>query len=288
MNKRLFNRILPGLCAALALVCAGCDGVLPPAATPSPFESAPPALSPGTAGSTPGPSPTAAPEQPAGDGYELAELIGIPAPEDVHPVYNSYGEACVAAARVPDSKGSVIGWITIPGTAIDYPVCQSSADDDTFYLDHDLEGRVSKYGAIYMDTRNAEHDQRQHVLIYGHNMRNGTMFHDLMNYKQQEFFAEHRYITLLWDGEETLWQVYLASSILSANVHFSTTRFGNGTRFASFIEEMRSYAESASPSFVDPSITVGPKDQVLTLSICTYAPPDAREQGFIVQARRIH
>ncbi len=206
---------------------------------------------------------------------------------DVLPIYETFNEARLANADARADFSDVIGWITIPDTMIDYPVCQSDDTDDDYYLDHNVEGRVSKYGAIFMDSRNADEDQRQHVLIYGHNMRNGTMFHDLMNYKQQEFFDGHRYISLYWNGEETTWQVYLASTIASANVRFTWTRFQSGDHFAEFMADMREYAKSVSPSIIDESIAIGPRDQVLTLSICTYAAPDAKEQNFVVQARRI-
>ncbi len=231
-------------------------------------------------GGSPMPTPSATPE-----GYAAAELDGVAGPDDVLPVYASYEEAAQASA---DARGvcETVGWITVPNTSIDYPVYLNEEDGE-YYLDHNGEGMVSKYGAIFMDTRNADPAQQQHVLIYGHDMRNGTMFHDLESYTQQSFFEENRYITLIWNGVETVWQVYLAMPLTSYNVRFTWTRFESGDQFAEFIADMRAYAEMISASIVDGSVAVGPNDQVLTLSTCTYRPPESKEQGFVVQARRI-
>lgn len=287
------NRILTLLFAAFFFLFAGCNGA-PSATTPAPLASPSPSSSP-IAETTPAvtpntfPSPTATPElspSPTPEGYDLTELDGIAGPNDILPTYSSYEEAKKASVDARGGVCEVVGWITIPNTAIDYPVCMNETDDE-FYLDHNSEGMLSKYGAIYMDARNADPAQQQHVLIYGHDMRNGTMFHDLSNYRQRAFFDENRYITLIWNDVETIWQVYLATPITDYNVRFTWTRFQSGNHFAEFMADMKAYARMVATSIVDESITIGPNDQVLTLSTCTYQPPESKEQCFVVQARRI-
>ena len=283
--KQAYSRMFSLLFIAFFLLCAGCDGTpssvtpAPPAtAAPTPDTTFTPARTPaGIATPTPSPSP---------DGYDSTELDDIAAPGETLPAYASYEEARQASIDARGGTCEVVGWITIPNTVIDYPVYLNETDE-AYYLDHNSEGEVSKYGAIFMDTRNADSTQQQHVLIYGHDMRNGTMFHDLANYKQKAFFDENRYITLLWNDVETIWQVYLATPITDYTVRFTWTRFQSGDHFAEFMADMKSYARMVSSSIIDESIVIGPNDQVLTLSTCTYRPPEAREQCFVVQARRI-
>lgn len=185
MIKQAYSRMFSLLFIAFFLLCAGCDGTpssvtpAPPAtAAPTPDTTFTPARTPaGIATPTPSPSP---------DGYDSTELDGIAAPGETLPAYASYEEARQASIDARGGTCEVVGWITIPNTVIDYPVYLNETDE-AYYLDHNSEGEVSKYGAIFMDTRNADSTQQQHVLIYGHDMRNGTMFHDLANYKQKAF-----------------------------------------------------------------------------------------------------
>ena len=266
-----------------ALLSAGCSAWFC-AATPDPAASPTPNM----------PTPTIAPTNApaitptftiAPEGYSPSELDGIAGPGDVLPMYSSYEEAVQASI---DARGTceVVGWITIPNTNIDYPV-YLNAEDAEYYLDHNGEGMLSKYGAIFMDARNADPAQQQHILIYGHAMHNGTMFHDLESYRQKSFFESNQYITLNWNDVETVWQIYLATPITGYNIRFTSTQFQSGDAFAEFIAEVKAYAQMVSSSIIDDSVIVGPNDQVLTLSTCTYCPPEAEEQGFIVQARRI-
>lgn len=277
LKKRHRNRIILLCLAALLPVCASC-GETPLGGTPAPMPTPTGASEPakGTPAPTPSETPTASPTQ---ERYDITELDGIASANDVLPAYASYEDARAAGTEV-------IGWLTLPNTSIDYPVCLNDTDE-TYYMDHNSEGKLSKYGAIFMDTRNADLAQQQHILIYGHDMRNGTMFHDLANYKQKTFFDQNRYITLLWNDTETVWQIFLATVIGDYDVEFASTRFESGNAFASFMESLRAYAEMVSHSIIDDRITIGPNDQVLTLSTCTYRPPDSKEQRFIVQARRI-
>ena len=152
MIKQAYSRMFSLLFIAFFLLCAGCDGT-PSSVTPAPTATAAP---------TPSPSP---------DGYDSTELDGIAAPGETLPAYASYEEARQASIDARGGTCEVVGWITIPNTVIDYPVYLNETDE-AYYLDHNSEGEVSKYGAIFMDTRNADSTQQQHVLIYGHDMRN--------------------------------------------------------------------------------------------------------------------
>ena len=82
-----------------------------------------------------------------------------------------------------------IGWIKIDGTKIDYPVMQSPNNPD-YYLKHSFEKAYSDYGVPYIDEACAT-GISNNLVIYGHHMKNGTMFSDLCNYTDADFCKEH-------------------------------------------------------------------------------------------------
>lgn len=88
----------------------------------------------------------------------------------------------------------IVGWIRIENTAIDYPIVQT--DNNETYLDTDFEGRKSVAGAIYLDYESKRDFSGRHNILYGHHMKNGTMFKDIVKYKDETFFKEHQNIVI--------------------------------------------------------------------------------------------
>lgn len=84
----------------------------------------------------------------------------------------------------------VVSWITIPGTNIDYPLLQGK--DNNQYLHKDMEGRDSAAGAIFLDHGDKADLSSRHNIIYGHHMKNGTMFKDIVKYKDQQYLTNTR------------------------------------------------------------------------------------------------
>ena len=82
-----------------------------------------------------------------------------------------------------------VGWISLPGTKIDYPVMQSG--DDEYYLSHNVSGEKNYSGSIFLEAAHQIDGPGLHT-IYGHNMKNGSMFHGIVKYKDSGYFAEHR------------------------------------------------------------------------------------------------
>ena len=121
-----------------------------------------------------------------------------------------------------EANSDTIGWISIPGTEIDYPVMYTPEDPD-FYLDHGFDQEPSAGGMIYLDAGDdcggrkvqepaeAEAAKRTNLILYGHHMKNGTMFAGLEQYLDPEFFKEHRTIffdTLAGAGEYEAFAVF--------------------------------------------------------------------------------
>lgn len=97
----------------------------------------------------------------------------------------------------------ITAWITLPGTAIDYPVMQG--DTNYSYINTDVYGNFALAGSIFLDSRNSEDYTDIYNLLYGHNMSQNRMFSDINLYKEEKFFEENTLgILLLPDGNHIL------------------------------------------------------------------------------------
>lgn len=96
-------------------------------------------------------------------------------------------------------NSDLAGWIQIDGTNINYPVMQSKQNPD-FYLKHNFEKADSPHGCPYVQANCDLQTPSDNILVYGHNMKDGTMFSDLLQYKREFFWEQHRIIR--FDGKK--------------------------------------------------------------------------------------
>lgn len=204
-------------------------------------------------------------------------------------IENSINTEEVEASKADDSASSmlkkfvplieinedIIGWVKIPNTKIDYPVVKTQ--DNFFYLEHDINKEKSTFGAIFMDYRNSGNSKDKHTILYGHNMRNGSMFRDLINYKNQYFFEENQVIEFSNLREEMLWKIF-SVYITNTDFNYIKTDFDNLADYEQFLHEI------SSKSLYDTNISMSSEDPILTLSTCTYEFNDAR---LVVHAKKI-
>ena len=154
-----------------------------------------------------------------------------------------------------------IGWITIAGTSIDYPIVQ--AGDNCYYLTHDCNCNESKYGSIFMDYHNAADFSDNHTILYGHNMNNGSMFHDLNEYSSHVFFDEHTYIEVYSQDAYLKWKVFSTYST-EPDFNYLQTTFDSPEEYSIFLNALLSHSE-----FSDEKVQVTAEDKILTLSTCS-------------------
>ena len=154
-----------------------------------------------------------------------------------------------------------IGWITIAGTSIDYPIVQGS--DNYYYLTHDYNRNESKYGSIFMDCHNAADFSDKHTILYGHNMKNGSMFHDLNEYRSHDFFDEHTYIEVYSQDVYRKWMVFSTYST-KPDFNYLQTAFDSREEYSIFLNALLSHSE-----FSDEKVQVNTEDKILTLSTCS-------------------
>lgn len=155
----------------------------------------------------------------------------------------------------------VIGWLTVYGTAIDYPVVQ--ADDNKKYLNLAADGTFQASGSIFLDYRNAPDFSDFNSIVFGHHMAQSAMFGDIGNFLEKEYFDTHKYGTLYADGR--LWGIDFFA-ILQADAYdgalYTPAVSGEAAR-RSYLSHIRSLAAHTR------ELSVGTDDRIVLLSTCT-------------------
>jgi len=170
-------------------------------------------------------------------------------------------------------NSDVIGWIKIEDTVIDYPVVQG--EDNEYYLTRDLKQQNNVNGSIFMDYRNQVDSEEQHWIVYGHNMKNKTMFMALLNYESKWYFDHHSFIEFDTLYANKKWKVFSA--------YFTNTKDDYiRTDFASDQEYREFLAVLQNKSLHKTELSLTEADQILTLSTCSNTNDEAR---FVVHAK---
>lgn len=111
--------------------------------------------------------------------------------------HDVFGNMIIDFDKLREKNPDIVAWIEVEGTGISYPVLQSSGDEpEDYYLTHDVDRHDSKHGAIYMQKRNSPQFKDFMTVLYGHNMRDGTMFRQLHNFKDPSFLKERDRIVI--------------------------------------------------------------------------------------------
>ncbi|MCI8470666.1 MAG: class B sortase [Clostridia bacterium] len=177
----------------------------------------------------------------------------------------------------------IVGWIEIEGTNINYPVLQGT--DNQYYMKHTYKKEDSKDGSIFLDKSYDWNIPSSNLLLYGHNNKNGTMFQDLLKYKEESFYKEHPTIRFTTIDEDCQYEII--SAFLS-RVYYQDEQ--NVFRYYYFINannevEYNQYIEeSKKASLYDTGKSATYGEQLLTLSTCSYHTEDGR---FAVVAKKI-
>lgn len=164
-------------------------------------------------------------------------------------------------------------WIQIENTNINYPVVQGS--DNDYYLKHNFRKESNISGTVFVESAN-DIDNDKNIILYGHNMRNGTMFNNITNYKEESFFNEDNKINIIMNN--TLYE-YEAFSVYVKNVSEVNLAIG----FANEDEFINYAYNEAEESLYKKDVDFSAEDNLITLVTCSYEFTDART---IVVARR--
>lgn len=177
---------------------------------------------------------------------------------------NKQVEVPVDFDKLKKANPDIYAWISIPEVNVDYPILQSETDNG-YYLKHTINGQKSVYGSIYTENYNSKDFSDFNTLVYGHNMKNGTMFGSLKKYRDVQFFNENRYITVYLPGRILKYEIFAAYTW--DNKHVLLTRnFESAANRKTYIEDI--FAVRDMNSQISKDIAVTENDRIITLSTC--------------------
>ena len=164
-----------------------------------------------------------------------------------------------------ETSPDIIGWLALPDTAINYPVTQ--ADDNEYYLHHLYDGTYNKTGCLFADYENQENFSDRNTIIYGHNMRDGSMFATLNEYDEQSYYDGHPQMYLVTPDGGYVVEIFTAFVAKPSESGSDTSpwrlSFKDDGAYTTWLSEM------AGRSVIETDVTVTSSDKVLTLSTCT-------------------
>lgn len=171
-------------------------------------------------------------------------------------------------------NSDVVGWIELPAADISYPVVQAA--DNEFYLHRSLDREELFAGSLFLDAGNAPDFSDNNSIIYGHNMRDGSMFAKLQNYCEQTVYEKCPYFWIYTPDGAYLYQIYSVHTVFAGSSAFRLS-FHEPLSYADWLKQM--YASSE----VKASARMEAKGRTVTLSTCTSDPQERQ----IVQGMQI-
>ena len=212
---------------------------------------------------------------------ELQELIQE---KEDEPGENSSGDSFIEVdagiLALHEENPDCIGWLTIEGTKIDYPVMYRPGDKN-YYLHRDFNGDYSANGCLFLAEECVPGDS-DNLIIYGHHMNSGKMFADLEKYKDKGFYEEHPTILFrtIWGNEQYQILSAFTTPVYTGNDfnYYSFIKAQKGAGYEYFIREIKRKA------IYETGITAEYGDKLLTLSTCEYSQRNGR---MVVVAKKI-
>ncbi len=171
-------------------------------------------------------------------------------------------------------NNDMVGWIKIDDTKVNYPVVHTPADEE-YYLRRDFDGNYADSGVPFVGESCTVSPNSDNIVIYGHNMFDGTMFADTLNYKNQDYYEEHKIIRFDTLEERAEYEVYAAFSIdvSIGNGHFQFYNFihsNSDEEFENFVDNVD--RRNVLDTDVDPKFG----DEFITLVTCDYSSVNGR------------
>lgn len=161
-------------------------------------------------------------------------------------------------AKLKQKNSDAIAWIKVNGTDIDFPVVKGT--DNSYYLTHNFDKEKNKAGWIFADYRNKFDGTDKNIIIYGHNMKNGSMFASLKDVIKEEWYnnENNKYIALITENENCKYQVFSVYQIETEEYYLQT----NISNFKEFVEKIKGRSKKKF------NVDIKETDSILTLSTC--------------------
>lgn len=180
---------------------------------------------------------------------------------------------CRAVERLAQENEDVVGWLAFDNVDISYPIMQGEDNDE--YLHHTYSGEYNSAGSIFMEALNRPDFQDSHTIIYGHNMKNGSMFGKLKKYKTEDFYDMNQYFTIYTADRVMRYQIF---------AYYDISQYGDV--YDIYFEDAKELGQMISNmqkrSYISTKIPVGTGDKIITLSTCS-----TEDNRFVVNAVRV-
>jgi len=206
---------------------------------------------------------------------DLVQPVETPQPGAVPDSSENPDPALIAFekyAEVYEQNKDFVGWVSIDGTNINYPVMQT-IDNPNFYLKHGFEKQYSNYGVPYIQ-ENCVLGISDNIVIYGHHMKNNSMFADLCKYESEDFYREHT--TVHFDTLSSLNDYEIVTVFKTVTYSEDGFKFyhfvdaENEDDFNAFVSQCKELA------LYDTGVNAEYGDKLLTLSTCEYSRNNGR------------
>jgi len=163
--------------------------------------------------------------------------------------------------ELKEKNSDTVGWLKVNGTNIEYTVVKTNNND--YYLTHNFEKKYNTSGWIFADYKNKLDGTDKNLVIYGHNVKDNSMFGSLRNILKEEWYnnTENYQVIFVTEHEKAIYEVFSVYQIENED-YYIQTNFTSETEFAKFINTIKSR------SVKDFNIEVTSQDNILTLSTC--------------------
>ena len=175
-------------------------------------------------------------------------------------------------------NSDIIGWIEVPAVRIQYPVLQGESNDE--YLHKTVNGEWRTAGSIFLDSENSPQMTDKHSIIYGHNMRNGSMFASLRNFNEQEVYDSCPYFWICTEEKDLLYRIVSVHVAMTEDESF--TLFPSSIRNKDFSEWMD---RETGKTQIESPVPERYIERLVTLSTCTPSSDNTRQlvQGILIR-----
>lgn len=167
-----------------------------------------------------------------------------------------------------EQNTDIYSWIYVPNTNVSYPVLQHATEHD-YYLEYNIDHTKGRPGCIYTQRYNSTSYLDTNTILYGHNMKNGTMFKTLHNYEDEEFFDENRYFFIYRPDSILVYEVYAAVEFTNEHLLFKYD-FSTEEGLFEFVEKIESLESKSSNNHVRDDVEITADSKLVTLSTCIY------------------
>lgn len=179
-------------------------------------------------------------------------------------------------ATLQEENPDIYAWIYIPGTKVDYPVLQHPTDD-SYYLEHNLDGSEGYPGCIYTEAINSKDFTDPNTVLYGHNMKDGSMFATLHDFEDSQVFEENQYIFVYTPQKTFVYQIFAAYKYNAIHLIYNFD-LNNSEVFQNYLEQIFEIRDMEANIRKD--VSVNADNHIISLSTCISGEKNKR---FLVQ-----